>query len=128
MGKWIATLWLRQRPTDRPFSKAVQILKYRASLLNRLYPPKKRPKSGARPTPKEKKQPNVKKGKRDVAAESEQDTVERKVSFQNDLDRSVDIYWVSPEGQENLMMSLDPGVASAINTYVGHRFIAKSKR
>jgi prolyl 4-hydroxylase len=77
---------------------------------------------------KKKKQPGAKEGGKDVAAESNQDTLERKVSFQNDLGRTVDIYWVSPEGQEALMMNLEPGFTSGMNTYVGHTFIAKSQQ
>ena len=69
---------------------------------------------------KKKQQPGAKEGGKDVAAESKQDTLERKVNFQNELDRTVDIYWVSPEGQEALMMSLESGFTSGMNTYVGH--------
>jgi len=76
-----------------------------------------------------KKQPVNKEGRKDVVPESKQQTLERKVSFQNELDRSVDIYWVSPEAQEALMISgLEPGFTSGLNTFVGHRFIAKSTR
>merc|ERR1711924_587816 len=66
--------------------------------------------------------------KRSRRQRSKPDTGERKVSFQNDLDRSVDIYWVPPEGQKEFKMSIEPGVTSGMNTYVGHRFIAQSKR
>jgi hypothetical protein len=46
--KWIATLWLRQRPMDRPFRRAVQILRYRESLMHPK-PKKAKPKKA---TPK----------------------------------------------------------------------------
>merc|ERR1719326_2374047 len=89
-------------------------------------PPKRNQKQMKKAVPKEAAGGSNKKPKQE---EEKPPPTERQVTFQNDLDRSVDIYWVSPQDEESKMISdLEPGFTSGINTFVGHTFVARSAK
>jgi prolyl 4-hydroxylase len=62
----------------------------------------------------------------DVQVDDKPPPNERQVTFQNDLDGPVDVFWVSPQGDESKMMGLEPGFSSGINSFVGHTFVARN--
>merc|ERR1712070_75053 len=72
------------------------------------------------------KDPVVQEGRQEEPEEIKPPPDERQVTFQNDLDRRVEMFWVSPQDEESKMMDLNPGQSNGMNTFVGHKFVARS--